>query len=167
MDKYYYLASQLPLLHFNRKTYIGREYFLAEAEKWLAPSDYASLCGASIYGFKPQSSDSRLLRDYKNFERTLRKELFLARKASGSKINYQQAVILKPSLLEGNPLEVENKLLLLRWQFIEEKEKDNYFNLDFIICYFLKLQVLERLFTFDKIKGTAVFDSLCVIENYE
>jgi len=161
MDKYYYLASQLPLLNFNHKTYIDREYFLAEAEKWLAPVDYVNLCSATINNFEPQAGDSRLLRDYKDFEKVLRKELSLARKASGSKIDYQKTEILKPAFLEGNPLEVEVRLLLLRWQFIEEKEKDNYFNLDFLICYFLKLQVLERLFTFDKVKGTASFDSLC------
>ena len=51
MDKYYYLASQLPILHFGQSTYVSREYFLKEANKWLNKKDYTSLLKADINNF--------------------------------------------------------------------------------------------------------------------
>ncbi|MFH1504322.1 MAG: DUF2764 family protein [Candidatus Omnitrophota bacterium] len=180
MDKYYYLASQLPFLQFNQKTYMDEESFLAEAQKWLSSADFTALCRANINNFYSQEDDKGILRDYKDFERALRQELFLVRGALPDKSgNYRGGLgdygggslpiyrrsnsyrVLKPSVLEGNPLEVEKKLLFLRWQFIEEKQESNFFNLKFLISYFLKLQILKRLFVFNKEKGTVIFDSLC------
>lgn len=164
MDKYYYFVSQMPFLNFNQKTYIDREHFLAEAQKWLSPSDFITLCRADINDFYSKEGDAGLLKDYKDFEKALRQDAALSRRAAVKK-EYRPSGVLEASALEGNPLEVEKKLLFLRWRFIEEKEESDFFSLKFVICYFLKLQVLKRLFSFDKEKGTAVFDSLCEVNN--
>ena len=52
----------------------------------------------------------------------------------------------------------------LRWEFIEQEEAGHYFDLDFLILYFLKLQILERLVSFDKKKGQDRFESLTKIK---
>ncbi|MBU2250847.1 MAG: DUF2764 domain-containing protein, partial [Candidatus Omnitrophica bacterium] len=62
----------------------------------------------------------------------------------------------------SSPLEAERKLLLLRWNFIQEQESGHHFDLTWLILYFLKLQILERLFSFDKDKGLVLFDQLSV-----
>jgi len=162
MDKYYYLAAQLPFLKFNERTYLTRKGFLAEAKKWLSEGDFKLLSRLELSDFHPRPDDFGILLEYKNFEKALRQEIALTRGAMAS-AEYRPRKILKPKLLEGSPLDVERKLLRFRWEFIEEKEADNYFNLEFLILYFLKLQILERLFTFDKDKGTAIFDKLCEI----
>lgn len=163
MDRYYYFVSQLPFLKFNERTYLNREDFLTEAKKWLVNRDFAILSQTDINDFYPRRRDPSVLKEYKNFEKTLREGLRVLRKASGEDKKYRPFAFLRTILREGSPLDIEKKLLELRWKFIEEKEIDHFFDLEFLILYFLKLQILERLFTFDKDKGTARFDALCEV----
>ncbi|MFH1202003.1 MAG: DUF2764 family protein [Candidatus Omnitrophota bacterium] len=160
MDRYYYLASSLPLLQFGKRPHIDREYFLNQAQKWVGARDFAILCQADINEFSDKKKSTGLLREYDNFERLLREELKFIRARRGQDIDYTSLRQVSASVLEGTPLEVERKLLFLRWQFIEEKELGHYFDLEFLGLYFLKLQILERLFSFDKQKGEAAFDRL-------
>jgi hypothetical protein len=159
MSKYYYLAAQMPLLKFGQQTYITRESFLAEARKWLTDRDFLCLSGADINNFRPCNTDTSFLREYKNFEQTLRQELAILRK--GGKL---KSDILSEDILSVNPLEAEIKLLQIRWEFIEEKQAGHYFDIDFIVAYFLKIQILERVLTFNKEKGKEVFARLCEVK---
>ncbi len=61
---------------------------------------------------------------------------------------------------EPTPLLMERKLEKKRWDFIEEKEFGRYFDINTLILYFLKLQILERLSLFEKEKGKARFERL-------
>ena len=164
MDRYYYFASSLPLLKFGQKSHIDREYFLNQAQKWLSARDLAILCQIDINDFFGKKKSVGLFREYDNFERLLREELKFIRSSPGQDIDYKSLRQLSASVLEGTPLEVERKLMLLRWRFIEQKEVGHYFDLEFLGLYFLKLQILERLFSFDKQKGTATFDQLSEIK---
>ena len=157
------MAAQLPGLKLGERTYISREYFLAEAEKWLSPKDFALLCRADLNDFLARKDEPPLLREYKDFEAGLRTGLAALRKGVKEDIDYQLADNLAAALKSGTPLDKEKRFLSLRWDFIEQKEKEHYFDLEFIISYFLKLQILERLFIFDKEKGEAVFDALCAV----
>ena len=161
MSKYYYFAAQLPFLKFNEKPFPGKEKFLEEAEKWLQDKDFKALSKIDINDFLTAENDNKALKEYKFFEQALREDLVQVRKKSKIQERNKPLIALKPGALEGNPLEVERKLIFLRWEFIESLEKEHYFDLEFFILYFLKLQILERLFTFDKDKGTIVFDELC------
>lgn len=165
MDKYYYLASQLPLLQFGESTNINREGFLREARKWLGEKDFSLLLQADINNFSEGQNLPEILSDYRGFERELRSELSLLREALKAKREYKTSPALLSIVSEGNPLDIEKKLLHLRWKFIEEKEEGHYFDLEFLILYFLKLQILERLFTFNKEKGMMVFDKLCEVSD--
>jgi hypothetical protein len=159
MDKYYYLAAQLPFLEFDKKTILRREDFLAQSRKWLSSHDYELLSKVDLNDFYSRPRELEVLKEYKDFERVLREEIASTRGVS-QEPDHKAKEILKSQLLEGSPLDVERKLLRFRWEFIEEKGLDHYFNIEFLVFYFLKLQILERLFTFDKDKGTAVFDKL-------
>ena len=162
MDKYYYLVAQLPFLKFNEGTYLNKSSFLEEAKKWLSIRAFLILSSVDIDDFDAKPQDIETLREYKNFERTLREELVLIRRSSQAAAN-NFFIYIKGDYLEGNPLEVEKNLLHLRWEFIEQRQKDHYFDLDFLVFYFLKLQIIERLLTFDKEEGTKIFDSLCEV----
>jgi len=160
MDKYYYLVSQLPFLIFDKKPPIDREQFLSEAEKWLSASEIKILLKADMNDFSHESPGPDIMKEYKDFEKHLRGELAKWRKARKNKSEYKLPVDMA-GIDKGTPLDIERKLLFSRWAWIENKEEGHYFDLDFLLMYFIKLQILERLFTFDVQKGKERFMLLC------
>lgn len=155
MDKYYYFVSQLPFLTFGQESYISREGFLDQAKKWLSNKNFLMISNVSLNSFYPRNGDNEVLAKYKNFELALREEIASLRR------NENRTGSL--NLNEGTPLEIERALLQRRWEFIESLEEGHFFDLEILILHFLKLQVLERLLTFDREKGTIIFDKLCEI----
>jgi len=59
-----------------------------------------------------------------------------------------------------NPLLMEKKFEEKKWILLEEREYGHHFDLEVLIIYLLKLQILERLATFDDKKGEATFEKL-------
>lgn len=164
MDKYYYLITQLPLLKFNEKTYLNKNSFLEEAKKWLTEKEFEKLQEADIDNLAKKGKTS-FSEKYKKFELSLRKKLAAYRKGEKNKQEYQLEGVLEKKILEGNSLEVENKLLSHRWNQVEELSKDYVFNLEAVMAYFLKLQILEKVLSFNKEKGTEKFDLLTEVED--
>lgn len=160
MDKYYYFVAQLPMLFFGRETNMSIDYFLAEAEKWLTPRDFKSLSETDINDFSLTGKFPATLANYKKFESTLRQDIFSWREAKLRDQEYKPVSMPVSVIKEGNPLEIEIKLMKLKWDFIEEMEREHHFDLGFIILYYLKLQILRRLFTFNKEKGLEKFQKL-------
>ena len=161
MDKYYYLITQLPYLAFGKKPEIDRGQFLSEADKWLDEGDKEMLLKADINDFYIKGNMPEILEEYKTFEYRLRSELAYWRAAERDGKEYKGPQDMYVESKKDSPLDVEKKLLLLRWNKIEEGEAGHFFDISFLIAYFLKLQVLERFFTFDKQKGRDQFESLC------
>jgi len=161
MDKYYYLVAQLPYLVFGKKPEINKGQFLAEANKWLCANDMAILLKADINDFYVRGRLPKILEEYKIFERRLRSELAYWRALEKDGKEYKKTQDLYVESKEDSPLDAEKKLLLLRWNKVEEEEIGHFFDISFLIAYFLKLQILERLFTFNKQKGEERFESLC------
>ena len=64
---------------------------------------------------------------------------------------------------KGNPLEIEKKLLHLRWMVVDSMELMHHFDFEYLILYFIRLQILGRLCSFDKEKGLDTFDRLCEV----
>lgn len=159
MDKYYYLIAQLPFLRFEEKAYISKESFLEEAKKWLSDKDFKEITKAGLDDLKSKGA-SFFLREYKKIELTLRKEL-----ASYRQKKENQPRGFDKNLLEGNPLEIEKKLLFWRWQKVDELAQDFSFSREAVLAYFIKLQILEKLSEFDKKKGTEKLDSLSEVED--
>lgn len=165
MDKYYYLISSLPLLKFAKEPYITQKDFIAEAEKWLSQRDFIILSRVDINNFLEDKEDIPLLKKWKELEYYLRNELALFRRAKKKNIEYRLRGDLTQIIQEGiNPLEIERKLLLLRWNFLEEQEIEHFFDLGFLIIYCLKLQILQRLVSFNKEKGKEKFEVFSTVE---
>ncbi|MCR4440222.1 MAG: DUF2764 family protein [bacterium] len=164
MDKHYYLVSQLPTLYFDREAYLTVETFLQEAAKWLSASEYATLAAVDINDVTIPKHCPGVLAAYKDFERRLCADLAAWRQAQRSGQDYKPATFAPSLVREGNPLEVEKRLLRLRWDFVEQHESDHHFDFEFLILYMLKLQILRRLFTFNKEKGMQLFRQLCEVQ---
>ncbi|UCD15706.1 MAG: DUF2764 family protein [Candidatus Omnitrophota bacterium] len=163
MSKYYYLVAQLPFLKFNGDLSITGESFLQEAEKWMERKDFRVLSGVDINDFWSEEKVSRLFRDYKRFELNLRRELLSSRNPDHLDAAARVSGAVKEILALSTPLEIERKLLYLRWKFLEERVEGLYFDLDELVGYFLKIQILERLTTFNKDKGMVAFSKVCEV----
>lgn len=167
MDRYYYFVAQLPLLLFDKSTDLTIEAFLAEAAKWLRPVDLIRLKRVGIEITRPLAGDPAVVARYKGFDHRLRTELAEWRRTRGGRQDFKPTLFPVSLVKEGNPLQVEKKLIRLRWRFLDEMEFGHAFDLDFIIIYYLKLQLLKRLDSFDKEIGREKFKQYTAIEAYE
>ncbi len=120
MDKYYYIASQLPSLQLNSETEFSQLNLFYEAEKWLHSNDYKRLEEADVNITDLLPSDTSIIKQYKIFETSIRNELVAWRKAKKDGYEHKTTIIPSNLLKEGNPLEIEKKLLQLRWDFLDD-----------------------------------------------
>jgi len=164
MDKYYYFVSQLPSLQFNQSLKINRVSFLEEAKKWLTDSEFKVISQVALDDFSKASGEPQVLSDYKSFEQDLREEISLLRKARRDNKSYQSKPEMMSAISGQSPLEAEINLFKLRWKFLQEKVLEHNFDFSSLILYFLQLQILERISSFDKEKGTNRFDQLSEVK---
>ncbi len=164
MDKYYYVVAQLPLLAFDRETYMTTEMFLEEAEKWLSPADYVILSQARYDATNLTTKAPRLLKQYVEWEYRFRTDLAKWRKALREGQDYKPEYFSASMMKENDPLDVEKALLKRRWAYIEEVEPDHHFDLEFLILYFFKLQILEKLSLYNKEKGLEIFQKISKVD---
>lgn len=164
MDRYYYLVAQLPTLVFGREPEITVEEFLTEAAKWLSEKDYRVLSRVDIQETAPQPGDPGALRRFKAFEFALRNELTLWRRTRGTEQEYRPTGFSLAALREGTPLDVEMRLLRWRWDLVDEEEREHHFDLESLVLYLIKLQILRRASYFDPEAGMKVFQNLCEAE---
>ena len=160
MDKHYYIVTQLPMLFFGKETITTIDYFLAESEKWMSSKEFNILSNADINDTSTRTNDHKVLALYKNFESQVKNDIVNWRKAKQLNQDYKPSSFPISLIKDGNPLDVEIKLMELRWAFIDEMERERHFDLGVLILYYLKLQILKRYFTFDKEKGLNKFQNL-------
>ena len=152
------------MLQINRESWMTREIFLNEAEKWLGKKDLCILKNTKLMDTQPSDVTNKLLKQIIYFEFQFRSELQLWRKARHQEQDYKPKTFSQTMIQEGNPLDIEKKCLLWRWQFLDELEKDHHFDLEFLILYYLKLQILDRLASFNKEKGLENFRKIVSME---
>ena len=157
MDRYYYLVAQLPSLDFGKQPELTVGGFLQEAEKWVSATHYAELSGVRLGVHHSPAPRSRAFRAYTDFEQTLHRDL--AGWREGQRLGIiRKPLSFPPSLVEeGDPLEVEIKLLRYQWEFVDLMQRESHFDLAFLVCYTLKLHLLDRYFTFDREQGRSVY----------
>ncbi len=160
MDKYYYLIAELPTLFFEKEPSITVEKFLEEARNWMDARDYQVLSQVDINDFITEKKIENLYDQLKAFESDIRTDVGLWREAQKQNQEYKPASFPVSTIKEGNPLEIEIRLMEMRWQFIDELERSHHFDLGFLISYYLKLQILRRYFTFNKEQGLKKFQKL-------
>ena len=164
MDKYYYVVAQLPLLSFDKEPAITIDYFLEEAEKWLSSRDYAILSQARYDSTDVALNKPKLLKEYVQQEAKFRTELAAWQKKKKEGTDYKPKSFPIALVKEGNPLEVERALLKRRWDMMTQVEPDHHFDLESLILYFFKLQILEKLSLYNKVKGLEIFQKISKVE---
>jgi len=175
VSEYYFLVASLPFLSYDSEHALAPEEFLASAHEHLTPGDYATVAGARIDAPLELASGSRLamVADWQRFERGLRNELVKVRAA---KLETDAAQYVRtdeaggddtdrPGLAdtareafgEESPLSGEDLLGRARWQFLNELEVGHFFDVDRLVIYHLKLQILARRRQFNRDDGERIF----------
>lgn len=167
MDKYYYFAAQLPTLFFKQKDFMSEEYFLEEAKKWLGKKDITIIVNVKLSQFKIKNEKLSFLKKWLNFENELRSEIVEYRKSRLQNHQFNSKIFSTSLLNDKSPLEIEKFFLKLRWEYIEDMKVEHYSDLQFLILYFLQLQILTRLSSFDEEIGKDNFSELITLEEDE
>lgn len=160
MDKYYYLVAQLPMLFFGREAEITAEKFWEEAEKWLSRRDFHLLKSLDLGQMTEELAGNPVVRSVSRFEKGVKQDIANWRKAKRLDQEYRPETIPSAYLKEGNPLEKEERLLKLRWDLLDQLEREHHFDIGFVVIYYLKLQILQRLLAFNKEEGLKKFQNL-------
>ena len=163
-NKYYYLVASLPNLKFSAEVPISVRGFLSECEKWLSQSDLQALSSANIRCTPRGCERTQLLTEWKEFEQGIRDALALAREARKKGEEYRGLDRMKNIMAQENPLLMEKALEKERWDFLDGMVHEYFFDLSWLIVYYLKLHIIERLATFNKDEGERYFYELCEVD---
>jgi hypothetical protein len=169
MAEHYYIVSSLPFLLFREEPPLTYREFLEVCHMWLGEQDFVQLQRARLDVESVAMEDVRneTLKRWLLFENSLRNELVKFR-AQGLRIKpeahlrtdlpWDPSVVshTREALEEGDPLEVEVALSRMRWQFLSDQEVGHYFDLDALIIYALKIQIMERLTKLDAEHGREI-----------
>jgi hypothetical protein len=168
---YYYFSASLPLLSFGTKPPISDERFLEQAAQFLSPGAASLIANARLIPPEQDGSAESALVEWLRFENSLRNETakFRAKKLNRDPKDYCRgdylpdpylAALVAEAAEEDDPLQVERRIDLARWEKLEEIELLHYFDLHFLIVYFLKLQLLNKWQAIREEKGREVLDEL-------
>ena len=156
--------SSLPYLRFKGEVPLSRDDFLCECKKWLDPDEMRTILSADIHSPEGAREDTELLREWKEFDEGLKKELARAREAAKKGKSYKGPDTLKEVMEKETPLLMEEGFEKTRWDFLETRVLGYNFDLNWLVLYFLKLQIVERLATFNKDAGETFFYELCEVQ---
>lgn len=160
---YYYLISSLPYLEFDKKTPIPLDDFVAECAKWFSDRELDIIKKSNIDEFESASGDLQTIKTWKDFNRSIKEELAGVREAKRAGTTTKTTSIFSDIFAADTPLLMEKRFEQIRWIFLEQLEACYVFDINWLIIYSYKLQILERLAVFNKEEGWKVFHDLCSV----
>ena len=163
MRQYYFTAASLPLLSLDAKPSITIDSFLATCELHLTSSDYNTLKNSSIKVPENEDALTGVAKVCWDWEKSLRNELVKFRSAKmglsseeflrkGDSVFDTQRISSEAVKIES-PLEAEGFLNAARIDFLDSTTVGHYFDLTFLVIYYLKLQIFDRVSNFDSEEG--------------
>jgi len=153
-----YLISSLPTLYFGQKPPISMEEFMHDIHGQLSKKNIEKVKNINIQSLNKDDANSKL-NSMVALQNDIQCDLELIRKAKRDN-NAPNPKSLSKTVVDSNPLEREELLMKLQWDALSSIEFGESFTLTEIMIYKLKLQILERLYSFNTEKGKAVFDSV-------
>ncbi|MFA5261749.1 MAG: DUF2764 family protein [Candidatus Omnitrophota bacterium] len=171
---YYYFAASLLYLEYGVCCQTNLEAFLEAAGRLLPEKDYALIERALAVekGDVILDGRHRVITEWQSFMQALRNQWVMVRAVQFKKdpVSFMRgergaetAIIEAVSRAQkaADPLEGEKIIDQLRWAKLEEIGQGQFFNLDFLIVYALKLQILKRLERIDSVHGEHTFNEYC------
>ena len=166
---YVYLISSLPMLFFGSKPPFSFESFVQKCRELIPSEDADIIAGLNSDGLKEKKIFT--IRRWLDFETVLKNELVKLR-AIRKKVNAEKYLrpdgaalpsvyhISEAAQRNPSPLEGERILSEAKWKFLDELAIGHYFDLDFLVCYGLKLIILERWEMINKADKAALLDQM-------
>lgn len=170
MDQYYYAVSSLPFLDFDNTPSIKLDEFTAICKSTLIEKDFDIIKSISLNNLREIDSRIPVLKKWISWEGTLRNEIAKLRADSlgfnpeqylfDIESNSEPPVIAGTAFKLDSPILAEELLDKARWHFLDELEQGHYFDLEKLIVYSLKLQILERKSMFTTENGNVNFQEI-------
>jgi hypothetical protein len=178
LAKYYYLIATLPTLTSDSNQFMSSESFLELCRRWLSRRDLHLVESTVVSFAAPQVKQekavvNRILQHWQAFETQLRNALVRQRALKqkrdpaaflreteqfGAAVGGEWLVQgVRAAIQQENPLTAEQMLNNLRWHYLDELERGQFFTVEFLQVYYLKLQILERSAQFLFEQGEAHF----------
>lgn len=183
MNNYHYLISSLPSLRLaadgsmippsemKKEIYEGCGGHDRRLFKWIEYAFDGDRLDSLLY-YKALRHGNRFIREYMRFDLNFRNaktaylNRSLGRDAGRDMITgidggeFEEAGEVEEALRCGDILEREEKLDGIIWRKAEELTEHDYFNVNTLLCYLVKLHIIERWYSLDREKGEAMFKSL-------
>lgn len=173
MSQYYFMVASLPLLTYENAAPIRSEEFLDIARANMRPGDVAKVIGASIDAPQAVACATPAERAWRVYERGLRNVLVRARGArraidAGQYIRTDYLLhdeteragleeLAREATSAPSPLTGEDLLNRARWDELESLTAGHSFDVEHVVLYYLKLQLLERRGKFTRDQGEPAF----------
>ena len=168
MAQYYYTIASLPYLSFDVLPPLSLEEFLSFCKDTLSESDWEILKQTSLFG--EEMGKNELLSRWYQWETSFRSELARLR---ASKLGMdadsiprvipessRAGEVARSALTEGSPAVAEQLILRAFWEVLEELEVNHFFDLEKLLVYYLKLQILHLQAQRNREEGVKNFTSL-------
>ncbi len=170
MAQYYYLAASLPMLFYDSESFPSREDFLVTCRQHISPRHYRLLVSTSTTDLQATVPSCSTLDLWRQWEISLRNELVrlraknLGREAQTYLVDSPGVLapqaVAREAFAQESPLQAEDTLNRARWSYLDELEVGHYFDIEKILVYSLRLQILARKALFDEDRGREMFDKV-------
>ncbi|MFW6337686.1 MAG: hypothetical protein ACOC25_02070 [Alkalispirochaetaceae bacterium] len=160
MAQYYYAVATLPSLSLEETSYLSIEGFCEFMREQLTENDYGYLSRSSLdppkaFGDMPKAyvSFARFvvgLRNALSKERAgelgweLEEHLRLDDRGETGMTESEAIVRAREALNAENPFRAEEAIIRAEWALLDELEVGQFFSIEKIIIYYLRLQLCER-----------------------
>lgn len=170
MSSYYYLVATLPMLRYEDVSPMSHEAFLELCHGNISDSDYQLVRSAVLSAVGGDSPKHPFLRKWNQFRDMVVKELNdqRARKLElggdryrneGDK-EYRITETVRAALSAADPLQGELSLMQLYWKYLDDLGGLHTFDIEALLAYAVKLQILERKGRFSLQDGNSEFKRL-------
>jgi hypothetical protein len=166
---YYYFIAQLPYLIYEQKPPMSSKNFKALAADLLDDGDMKVMEYLSFDQVFSNNDTCDFINNWKNWERALRlnlakeRALKLKKEVQITDIPFfpqEAAVTASKAVDEKSPLDGEILLDKARWNAIDTIAGGDYFSVNNVYAYYLKLLLLERRQAFNAEKGFTEYKTL-------
>lgn len=155
MSNMVYLMTSLPSLSLGQVPPITIDEFNDDAKRQLSARHFKALQSVDIQNLNTEVG----IKSISSFIKSIKEDLSEAREAK-EQSRQVKTERMPNSVLRGNPLEREMNILQWQWEELQDIEAGKTFTLTEVLVYKLKLQLVERLYSFDENKGAEVLASV-------
>jgi len=148
--------TSLPSLTFGQVPPISIDEFNRDAKNQLSARHFKRLQSVDI---QLMDATEGGLKNVTSLLNDVQQDLSEIRDAKAQK-RQPKLERLPKTVITGNPLVREKQIMQWQWEELDTIEAGKTFTFTEVVVYKLKLQIISRLFSFDKEKGAQVLSSV-------